>query len=179
MSVENDTLIEGQIYYEMTDFLDLIRYSKSEKKFNIRWEDSGYVHIDFNIPPNTQYQIFSKWSHTNITITAIGGLDSIFNQNRIYGGYLAILPNSYGYQVEFTDSIGISYDRSAGSYHDIRRNLIEAIVYDSSGNTVHFTNHYQPIFKITPLTIVNTPEFNLPFKVKHAYTRYINIWKPP
>ena len=49
--------------------------------------------------------------------------DSIFYRNRAYRGYLYI-PGYWGYTIEFTDSIGITYDRSADSYLDINRNLI-------------------------------------------------------
>ncbi len=176
ISVENDTLIEDKIYYEMTEFSDLIRYSKFEKKLYIRWQDSDYVHIDFNLPNGTPYQSF--WDGQYRTVYAEAGEDSIFNLNRVYGGYF-YLPGNWGYRVWYIDSIGLYYDRSADNYLDTRRNIIEAIIYDSSSNTIQFTNHHRPIFEITPLTIVNTPEFNMPFKVKHTYTKIIDPNQPP
>ncbi len=81
--------------------------------------------------------------------------------------------------VLYTDSIGMSYDRSADSHLDIRRNVIEAIIYDSTGSEIYFTDHHQPTFEITPITLIDSINFILPFKVRHYYTKLINPNQPP
>jgi len=174
-TVYSDTAINEHIYYKMTDFSDYIRYSKSEKKLYIRWNDSDYVHIDFNIPDGVLYQIISEWSHTLISVYSEAGEHNLLNQNRNYGGYLYIGPNSDGYQIIFTDSIGMSYDRSAGFHYDDTRNIIEAIIYDSAGIPIYFNDYHQPNFLITPITIISSAEFNLDFQITHHFTRLPSV----
>jgi Secretion system C-terminal sorting domain len=176
-SVEYDTLIANDVYHKMTDFSDLIKYSVDDKILYLYWNDSDRLHINFNVPPDSQYIIFTK-EHNYITVTAIGGENSIFNNNRIYGGYLHIGGVS-GYQVEYTDSIGITYDREADTFLDRRRNLIQAIIHDSTDNPRPYTYHYKPTFEITPITVINSAWFNLEFKVNHNYTRILPNNAPP
>jgi len=174
--VEEDTTIGNLKYYKTTNFSELIRYSKEERKLYIRWNNSDYVNIDFNIPDGMPYQSFSGGQFR--TVYAKAGEENIFNLDRAYGGYLYI-PSNWGYEVLYTDSIGMSYDRSADSFLDVRRNIIEAIIYDSTGKKIYFTNHYQPNFEITPITLIDSAYFYLQFKVKHPYTKILNPNHPP
>jgi hypothetical protein len=171
--VEGDSIIGNKKYFKYTDFTDLVRYSTEEKKMYIRWNDSDYVHIDFSMPNGTPYQHFSGGNFS--TVYAEAGEDFIFSLNRVYGGYFQIYGIS-GYKVWFTDSIGMSYDRYADSYIDIRREVIQAILYDSTGNVVFFTDHHKPTFQLTPITLINSENFNLDFMITHYYTKVGNLW---
>ena len=173
-TVLGDTAIGEHTYYKITDFFDYIRYSKCDNKLYIRWNDSDYVHIDFNMPDGTFYQIFSQW-HSYISVYAEAGEHNLLYQNRNYGGYLYIGPNNDGYQIIFTDSIGMSYDRSAGFHFDDTRKIIEAIVYDSSGIPIYFNDYHQPDFLITPITEISSADFNLNFQITHHYTRLPSV----
>ncbi len=157
-AVEEDTIIGNIRYYKTTEFSELIRYSKPEKKMYIRWNDSDYIHIDFNMPYGAQYQSFSGGGYR--TVNAEAGEENIFALTRPYGGYLYI-PGPWGYMVLYTDSIGMSYDRSADSYLDFRRNVIEAIIYDSTGTEIYFTDHHKPTFEITPITLIDSINFSI------------------
>ena len=173
-TVYGDTAIDEHTYYKMTDFIDYIRYSKSENKLYIRWNDSDYVHIDFNMPDGTVYQIFNQW-HSFVSVSAEAGEHSLLYLNRNYGGYLYIGPNADGYQIIFTDSIGMSYDRSAGYHYDDTRNIIEAIVYDSAGIPIYFNDYHQPNFLLTPIIKISSANFNLNFQITHHYTRQPSV----
>jgi len=175
-SVEADTTIGNLQYYHISDHLDLVRYSIEEKKMYVRWNDSDYVHIDFNIPNGISYQSFIGGGYR--TVYAEAGEENIFGLTRPYGGYLYI-PGLWGYMVLYTDSIGMSFDRSADSHLDVRRNVIQAIIYDSTGSEIFFTNHHKPIFEITPIIMIDTIYFNLPFKVRHYNTKLIGNNQPP
>jgi hypothetical protein len=175
-AVDYDTIIGDNKYFKFTGNSTLIRYSQQEKKMYIHWNDSDYVHIDFNMPNGTQYQSFSGGQYR--TVYAEAGDDFIFGLNRLYGGYLYI-PGNWGYNVWYTDSIGMSYDRSADSYLDTRREVIQVILYDSLGTEKYFTDHHKPNFQLIPITLIDSEYFNLDFKITHYYTKVLGPHAPP
>lgn len=69
----------------------------------------------------------------------------------------------------------MSYDRSAGFHYDDTRNIIEAIVYDSTGIPIFFSDYHQPNFLITPITKISSADFNLDFQITHHYTRQPSV----
>ncbi|HSD62684.1 MAG TPA: T9SS type A sorting domain-containing protein [Ignavibacteriaceae bacterium] len=176
-SVTCDTLIENKVYYKTTKFSDLIRYDNTDNIIYIRWDDQDHAHINFNVPPDSFYQIYSA-THNYISVYATGGEDSIFNKLRVYSGYLYIT-SGWGYTIEYTDSIGTTYERSAGDYFDESKDLIEAIIYDSSGNRINYTYQRKPRFQIQPIIFTDSSEFQLDFKVLHSYTRILPGGSPP
>ena len=168
--VEADTVINGKKYYLNTGMPNFIRYSQLDQKIYTHWGDSDYVYIDFNMANGTSYQSF--WDGQLHSVYAKVGNHNIFNQNRIYGGYL-YLPGFWGYTEYYTDSIGLSYARSADSHASSTINIIQVILYDSTGTKTQFTNHYKPVFGLQPLTMIDSSLFNLPFSINHYYTKVV------
>jgi hypothetical protein len=177
LNVIADTLIGNFKYYELDGiYSNLIRYSKPEQKLFVRWNDSDYINVDFTIPDGMPYQSFIG-THFK-TVYSEAGEDFQFGRNRAYEGYL-YLESGWGSKILFADSIGIYYRREAGSYLSSTYNIIAAILYDSSGHLLEYSDHKKPSFQLTPITTINSQDFNLNFKVLHPYTRILSGTPPP
>ncbi len=172
--VQYDTLINNKIYYRLSSGSDLIRYSSLDKKLYLRWDDSDKVWVDFNIPPDSVYPSFGPW-HSYQNVLALGGEHIQFGKNLAYGGY----EHETGSIIEdviFTDSIGITEDYIGlawGPVWGYDDDLIEAILYDSSGTPIYITDHHKPAFQINPVTTIDTAAFQLDFKISHYYTHVL------
>jgi hypothetical protein len=163
----------------LNNYTDLIRFSKIERKIFIRWNDSDYVYVDFNVPPGGSYQSFRP-SHYFLTVTAVAGGQNIFNHYYDRGGF-----EYYGsdvYKTYFCDSIGMTTNFIGLEYGPIyfyNYDLIEAIIYDSTNTPNNFSYHYKPEFNLIPITHIDTCNFNLNFKVMHHYTHLPPGGGPP
>jgi hypothetical protein len=167
-----DTVVGDYTYYR-TSFTDdaLIRYSESENKLYIRCGDSDYVNVDFNM---TQGNIYQQAFYCLVTrnVSALNGIQNIFNKNLSYGGYEYNGMNGYDQEL-YIDSIGISYGefiRYLPEYIQDETQIIEAIIVGPSGDTTLYTYHYKPVFIITPVTEISSWLFSLEFQVNHHYT---------
>ena len=177
-SVIFDTLINNKIYFKLSNYNDLIRYSNTEKKIYLHWNDSDYVWVDFNVPLDNIYQAFGPW-HYNLNVLALGGEHHIFGRDLVYGGIRYVTGSTIS-EIVFTDSIGITSDYTGLSWGPLwgyDDDLIEAILYDSTGIPIYITNHKKPEFDLIPVTSIDTFFFSLNFKIYHNYTRI--LWGNP
>jgi hypothetical protein len=169
--VEIDTLINNKNYFKLNTINDLVRFSESDKIIYKRWNDSDYVFVNFNYPPDSTYLALSPY-HSMDYVYPLRGDQNIFGKNRIFGGYEYF--DSYSYIREvFTDSIGITSDIFSGEFSYDSYKLIEAIIYDTSDIPTYFSEHYKPIINLTPILKINSEELILNFYVNHAYTRLV------
>ena len=177
VSVLSDTLINNLSYFRLSSYNDLLRYSKSERKIYLRWNDSDYVYVDFNVPLDNVYQAFGPWHYYGNAV-ALGGEQQIFNRDLVYGG-LEFDSGTSLTDVVFTDSIGITSKHvglSWGPVYSYEDDLLEAIIYDSTGISEFITNHFKPEFDLIPLTEIDTVLFHLNFEIHHNYTRLNSMW---
>lgn len=176
-TVQFDTLISNKTYYKLSSYPDLIRYSQDERKLYLRWNDSDYIWVDFNVPLDNEYQTWGPL-HSYHTVLALGGEHHIFGRDLVYGGYESDMGSSIT-DIIFTDSIGITEDYTGLSWGPVWSyddDLIEAILYDSTGNAIFITNHFKPEFEMTPITTIDTVLFHLNFMIFHNYTHLGSMW---
>ena len=166
-SVLVDTIINNQYYAKTLRLPYYLRYSSQDKKIFINWEGSDYVFVNFTIPNYQEYQSF--WDGQYHSVSSDVRNDNLFGKNRSSVGFL-FMGSNWGYDKFFTDSIGMSFYSFADNHLSSNRKIIQAIIIDSVGNEIHFTNHYKPVFHIQPITQINTSEFNLDFQITHTYT---------
>jgi len=170
VSVTDSEMIDNKQYYKLSDHNDFLRYSISDQKIYLYYNNSEYVYIDFTVPADSFYQSFGPW-HQLESILSIAGIDTIFNKVLSYGGYkresLPIIE-----EIIYTDSIGITVRNTQDEFGFGNFQLIEAIIMDSTNSFSYFTNHYKPEFEIVPITQINNSNFSLNCKVKHKYNRF-------
>ena len=167
VSVDDDTIIENHHYYKVEElyYSEFIRYSTQDTILYFRWSNSDSIAINFNIPNGTYYH-----SAYHGLVYAQAGTTNLFGLERIYGGIWVIPITTDALIYHYADSIGMNYFHYLGNYIDYTYSIIAAIVYDSSGNEIHFTDRYRPIFELDPITQINSADFNLQFKIRHHYT---------
>lgn len=180
IEVTDDSLINGTKYYKYLN--DWVRYSEEDKKIYVWYDEVDKSHIDLTLIPETSFLQFPLPYHNN----------SIFNnhQNRIatfkhgYSAPFGTEINYKGYGFD-TSYIGIveyeacRYSENIGPYYYLYSNqnlarehtIIMALINDSLGNLIEFSNNYRPHITAIPLTAVNTNNFIMTVLVEHSYSR--------
>lgn len=171
-TISNDTLINNHEYYLHTirGVSHWLRYSEEDHKL-YKWQnESDLVYMDYNKEPGDTF------IHLDYPIpaTVLGGDTSIFSMSIPYKGFSVPIPSAIRREL-FAKGIGLYYSRSESTSiinsSNSTYSLIMSILYDSAGNVNHFTNHIKPVITVTPVTLINTSNFNLNFTVSHQYNR--------
>lgn len=178
VSVNSDTVINGIKYYKYHS--DWVRYSEEDKKIYVWVNNSDRLYLDMQLIPATpfnQYSIFSTWqNHVFRTAKQLHGNTTIFGVTSNYKGFVfdsSITYNQAVGEVErYVENFGMAYFYYGASPNLGRTSVvIMAILHDSLGFPVYYTNHFKPQISILPLTIVGTNVFDMTFIVEHHYSK--------
>ena len=176
IQITKDTLINNEIYFLYNT--DWVRYSEADKRIYLWWNDSDNVYLDCGLIPNEAFYQLTIGSHQYRQVTMNNGTYNLFNQNFNYKGYRFngyIYPANILENRNFAENLGpVFYSEidivSPGPDFSKQSTLIMAILYDSTGNQIDFTNHHKPEISLNPLTSINSKNFHLSFQVDHYYT---------
>lgn len=176
--VNDDTLINNIKYYKFLN--NWVRYSEDDKKIYAWYNDKDYVHLDLRlIPQHTfiqyplPYHNSNLFNNPNRIATFLHGNTTLFNVTLNYKGS-GFDTTSLGLpdyeENRYAENIGPYYYQYSNINLIRDHTLIMAIIYDSLGNQINYTNHYKPVISIIPLTIINTKYFDITMLVEHAYS---------
>jgi hypothetical protein len=172
-TVSRDTLINDQKYYLFTlhNTDHWFRYSGTEKKLYKWLNEDNLVYMDFNKAPGDTFMHLNNFNYP-YPATVLGGDTNLFSMNFAYNGFIVPIINGSKREL-FAQGMGLFYSRSENTIQSTHRtfSLIMAILFDSSGNSYSFTNHYKPDISVTPITVISSSNFNLNFTVTHEYNR--------
>ena len=178
-SVVADTSIGNLKYFKLEGLRnDWVRYSDDDKKLFIRWNDSDYVHMDFNLNANSSFTQINFNDHQIREAKVIDpGIYSVFDSSFYYKGYNYTWAAGTDYDsrtYKFAESIGEVYYRFSsegpgGSSGSGVRKIIRAIINDGS-NVKHLSDKQKPVIQFDPILVTNELNIELNFQVDHAYT---------
>jgi photosystem II stability/assembly factor-like uncharacterized protein len=178
--IEKDTLVNNYKYYSYKSIWDdfiyknkWVRYSEVDKKIFIRDGDSDKVYMDFNLPPMATFQQFM--GSYMVKATTYEGSKNIFGDTVKYKGY----ENGtlmYGLRREnFGENIGLlrySNEGTFGPDYSDGRDLIMAVIYDSTNTPTFLSEKYKPEILLTPINVLDTNLFKIDFSVNHHYSKF-------
>jgi hypothetical protein len=144
MIITNDTVINNLHYFYFDNSADLFRYDKDSNKAYFRYNDTEGVYCDFNLSSGNSFTQFNNYSHTfwDAKILQV-------SSNYIYGKYRTVFEcygynNSDSYTEDFVEDIGrdvlASHHQSGIGFWDSYAELVDAVVYDSIGNFIYYTD---------------------------------------
>ncbi|MDR3609995.1 MAG: T9SS type A sorting domain-containing protein [Ignavibacteriaceae bacterium] len=177
-TITRDTVINNNTYF---NYSGLMRYSESDKKIYKFVSPYDRVYMDFNKAIgdtfNQDYVVFNDTNYATVK----GGSTTLFSQSYNYKGFYrvqAFVPyDTYTeyYAENFGSYFSGSYYYGMGGGTYAYSNIMMAILYDSLGNMHYYTGHHKPQIIVTPLTVINSNNFNLNFDVGHYYNRNSGI----
>ena len=178
-NIDKDTLINRHKYFKYLN--SWMRYSEEKKQLFKFWKDSDRVVMDFNLPETALFQQFLSSSYQEATITA--GSMNIFGTQVKYKGSSGGDSWAGGIRIEnYAEKFGpIQFiTERYGPGPDIygSDDLIEAILYDSTGLPKYYTNHNKPNITLTPINKISNSLFKLVFNVDHKYSRFFDSSTP-
>jgi photosystem II stability/assembly factor-like uncharacterized protein len=178
--IEKDTLINNYKYYSYKSIWDdfiyknkWVRYSEVDKKIFIRDGDTDKIYMDFNLPSMATFQQFTGSYMVQATIYE--GSKNLFGDTIKYKGYEngTLL---YGLRMEnFGENIGLlrySNEGTFGPDYSDGRDLIMAVIYDSTNTPTYLSNHYKPEINLAPINFINTEQFQINFLINHKYSKF-------
>jgi hypothetical protein len=171
ITINKDTIINNTPYYLWDQ--NYIRYSDSTKMLYTYSNDSDRVIMDFKLIPGTHFLQYTNGSYRTVTVTESN--ESRFGFPYNVKGYSYSLYPIYDSR-KFAENIGFYsyfYFLDTGLDSGVDENLISCLLYDSSGNQNYISEHYKPIFTISPLISIDTTKFELTFMVNHHYSRFL------
>lgn len=181
--VTADTIINNYTYYKLNDYPnDWIRYSESDNKLYVYYNNQDVVQTDFNSidgAPNTQFQL---GTHDNWSSTVTRGIDTVVgvpgNWINLYGsggGAMSSINRKYNSGLGHTYYSYSSYHTGSGGSSATSR-LIAARLFED-GIIKDYSNPYYPEIEITPPKVINDPFLQFSFKVKHKYNYLVSTGK--
>lgn len=181
--VTADTVINNYTYYKLSDYPnDWIRYSESDNKLFVFYNNQDVVQIDFNSidgAPNTQFLLGSHefWGST-VTRgidTVVGVAGNWITYRGSGSGANSSISYKYNSGLGYTNYNYSSYHTGSGGSSGTMR-LIDACLYED-GKMKDVSNPYYPEIEITPPTVINDPFLQFSFKVKHKYNTLVSSGK--
>ena len=175
LEVTADTLISNNQYFKTNEVNDWFRFSEQDQKLYIRWNDSDYVNMDFNVLPDESFQQLTFNTHQLINVTAVRGEHQIFDSTLIYEGYRYLVYHG-GHDRFYTAPFGESnYSWAYGSdtpvWMSFDRTVIQAILIDSTGTPHNYTYSGMPFIEFYPFFYSASTMVTFDFYVRHPYTR--------
>ena len=170
--ITKDTLINNTQYYLWFPGTYWIRYSSGDNKMYIWWYNNEKIYMDFNKVEGDTFKHINTFSHVE------EGTDTLFSEQIHYKGFNYHTSSPQQGNTSFVEDFveGLGWYKSnrywSHSYYGFTttsNNLIMAIIKDSSGNQIYFTNHFKPQVSLTPVLYVNSGQFVLNFSVDHPY----------
>src|SRR5690606_2618052 len=177
--VTGDTIINGTRYFKYLS--ESIRYSEEDKKIYVWYDNAERVHMDFTLIPGVSFlqfpipynfnSIFNN--HEYHIATFQHGNTTLFGLPLNYKGF-AFDTSDVGLveyeSARYAENFGVYY-YSYTNENLIRENTaIMAVLYDSLGNQINYTQNHKPQITLIPLTIVNSQNFNITFLVEHPHS---------
>lgn len=176
--VTDDTIIGDLKYYKLLN--NWVRYSEDDKKIYAWYNDTDYVHMDLTlIPQNTfvqfplPYHSYSLFNIPNRIATFLHGNTTLFNMPLNYkgSGFDTTFIGATDYEENrYAENIGPYYYKFSNINLIRDHTIIMAVIYDSLGSPINYTNHYKPEISIIPITIINTESFDITVLVEHTYS---------
>ncbi len=168
ITVMTDTIMMGKKYYGYNSNSNWVRYDNEENIFYKLVNGSDRIIMNFNLFPVSVFWQFSNQAEIIQENRNILGND-IFNK-----GYQL----SYVYPATLKQYFAENFGSTKYSYSDnygggtLSEGVIMATLFDSLGTQTNYTAHEKPEFSITPITVVNSPDFSLEFTIDHAYSTF-------
>jgi len=179
-SVVADTVANNMEYFKLQGLKnDWVRYSEIDKILYIRWNDSDYVQMNYNLNEGTNYFQMNFSNHNIREVEAIQpGYYSVFDNTYHYRGYFwttgGIFFNSE--LSKHAENLGEVFFRThsesiGGSSFISTRKIIRAII--NEGDSVRYmSDGEKPSIEIEPILVTNEFEVDLTFEVNHSYSYY-------
>ena len=167
-----DTIISSKKYYKLSDSDDWFRFSESDQKLFILWDDSEYVNMDYSLPAGSTFQQFTQDNHQLRTVENTSGSYELFDSTSAYKGYVYDFTNGFLNQ-KYSVGIGGTNNYSEAEIvvsTSYQESIIEAIIFDSLGNPQYYSYHFKPEIIFNPITVATNLNLTLDFQVNHQYT---------
>ena len=172
-----DTLINNYKYYSYRS--NWVRYSEVDKKIFIRAADTDQIYMDFNLPAMATFPHYDLSTIEQATV--LEGEEYLFENNVKFKGYkVGNLMNGKRSE-SFGENVGLieySFDVNIGPDYSAGKDLMMAVIYDSTNTPRYLSNHYKPEINLTPINFISTSEFQINFKVNHKYSRIYDPINP-
>jgi len=178
-SVAADTIINNMKYFNVQGLKnDWVRYSETDKKLYIRYNDSDYIYMDYNLNAGTNYSHLNFYNHEIREIEVIEPGYIMFDDTYHYKGFFYTTGSLYFYSeiVKHAEGLGeVQFDDwwhgPVGTSGSEERKLIRAIIIDED-STRYLSDQKKPAVAINPILVTNEFDIDLIFKVNHAYSFY-------
>ncbi len=174
--IGKDSIINNQRYYLYKN--KWLRYSEDEKKLFIWYRDSSRVYMDFSLPANATFPHYIGSFDLDYA-KVYEGSTNLFDFTMKYKGLSAgSVYGSWGNSSEsFGENFGpfsYNYSMYAGPDYTYTEKLIMAILYDSTNAAHYYSNHYKPEITLTPITKIDSSNFQIHFTVDHKYSTFFD-----
>lgn len=179
--VERDTLIESEKYYLIQgEINDWVRYDNEVNMFFLRWNDSDYVVMDYNLNEGSTFQHMLFNSHqiktaSIVAPTFISVFDSSYHSKGNF--WTEGTPPAVGsHKTYYSENLGETrqeghFSGPGGTNTICVRKMIRAIIKDSTGIR-YFSDKIKPVITFQPVVVTNKFNLDWNFSVDHFYSRF-------
>jgi len=174
ITVLKDTTINKQKYYKLSDHPDdWVRYTAETRKLYVYWNDSDYVHMDFNLNNNDIFKQLSYFPNHFLNPNIEFQTYDIFGDNSVLRGY-HFFWGDQSLRIYFKENLGYCLQTifDEGPLKALKEyELIQAIIKIDS-NTAYYSYNNYPVIKFTPINSVSDSILDLQFNVEHKYSLF-------